>query len=220
MAKTVIIEYDFTAFDGGDVLYKLMRKYLADMDGIDYTTAAEAKYMFGGNFQGALEGYFAAIETKKTVQKAERELSDLWKQALNDGVPKAATAGFKAFVKTLAAKGIRVVISTRADLETVKDAFADVLSDDVSLYHEDSTVYGTVKWDAWKRCCIEYRVHSNMCYAITGSGFGVRSALLAGMGVVAKITPRLAYQDYSGAEAELNEFSEKSAKGLIKTLGL
>ena len=148
--KGVIVEFDFAAMDGATLLYDVTKKLLAEIE-IAFDPRVEARHLAGGNYQGGFAEYFAAVKTKKTPQKAAKDLAEAFKAKLTAEVPKAVTPAFKAFVKALADKGVKVVVATRADIEAVKPAFADLLGDNVALYQETSQTYGSVKWDAWRR---------------------------------------------------------------------
>ena len=219
-SKGVIVEFDFAAMDGAGLLFRTASKFLQDLDGIPFDDLAEAKYLAGNNYQGAFAEYFPVVKTKKTAAKAARDLADAFSAALTAEIPKCVTAAFRNFVKALVARGVKVVISTRADIgsEAVQGAFAGMLGDDVVLYREESTTYGSVKWDAWRRACAANGLRSLTTIAVTGSGFGVHAALLAGMGSVAVANPRTDYQDHSGANAVVKELNAEAAKAVIEAL--
>ena len=215
--KGVIVEFDFTAMNGAELLYKTMEKILVDNE-IPFDTRAEAQYLAGGNYQGGLAEYFAVVKTKKLAAKAAKDLSAAFVSALNEAVPKSVTPAFRKFVQTIAAKGVKIVISTRADVETVRPAFAGLLGDDVVLFQETSSTYGSVKWDAWRRACAMNKLRNFSTIAVTGSGFGVKSALVAGMGSVAVTSPHVAYQDFGGADEVVSELNAAAAKTILEIL--
>ena len=219
LKKGVIVEFDFAAMDGAEILYRTTEALLKSID-IGFSPRIEALHLAGGNYQGGLAEYFAVVNTKKTAAKAAKDLAEGFATALNAAVPKAVTAGFRAFVKALAEKGVKVVIATRADVETVKPAFADLLGENVVLYQETSPCYGSVKWDAWRRACAANRLRHLSTIAVTGSGYGVKSALIAGMGSMAVTCDHVAYQDFGGADVVVSELSGKTAKKLIGVLRL
>ncbi len=215
--KGVIIEFDFTALDGAALLYKVAESVLGDID-VPYSPRVEAEYLAGGNCQGGLSEYFSVVKTKKTAAKASKDIFDAFRRALNEAVPKAVTEDFKSFVRTLTAKGLAVVISTRADLEVVQPAFEDILGNDVALYSETSATYGSVKWDAWRRACVAHKLRNSLAIAVTGSGYGVKSALLAGMGSIAVICDHVAYQDFGGADEVVTKLDADAAAKVLKIL--
>ena len=113
---------------------------------------------------------------------------------------------------------VMVVISTRAELEKVQGAFSALLGENVALYQETSATYGSVKWDAWRRACAMNKLRNFSTIAVTGSGFGVKSALLAGMGSVAVVSPHVAYQDFGGADEVVKELNSATARTVLDIL--
>ena len=216
--KGVIVEFDFAAMDGAGLLFDVTKRFLAALDKIPFDERVEAQYLAGGNYQGALAEYFAVVKTKKLAAKAAKDLSAAFVSALNEAVPKSVTPAFRKFVQTIAAKGVKIVISTRADVETVRPAFAGLLGDDVVLFQETSSTYGSVKWDAWRRACAMNKLRNFSTIAVTGSGFGVKSALVAGMGSVAVTSPHVAYQDFGGADEVVSELNAAAAKTILEIL--
>ena len=215
--KGVIVEFDFTAIDGAKLLFDTASKLLGE-NGIEFNARVEAQHLAGGNYQGGLAEYFAVVKTKKTPQKAAKDLSDGFKAALAAEIAKGVSPAFKAFVKTLADKGVKVVISTRAEVEAVMPAFSDVVGDNVALYQEPSQTYGSVKWDAWRRACAMNKLRNFTTIAVTGSGFGVKSALIAGLGAVAVVNDHVAYQDFGGADEVFGTLDANAAKTVLGIL--
>ena len=216
--KGVIVEFDFAAMDGANLLFDVTKKFLAGLDNIPFDERIEAQHLAGGNYQGGLAEYIAVVKTKKLAAKAAKDLSAAFVSALNEAVPKSITPAFRKFVQTIAAKGVKIVISTRADVETVRPAFAGLLGDDVVLFQETSSTYGSVKWDAWRRACAMNKLRNFSTIAVTGSGFGVKSALVAGMGSVAVTSPHVAYQDFGGADEVVSELNSAAAKAILEIL--
>jgi len=218
--KGVIVEYDFTGINGADVLFETTRKFLKDLDRIPFDALIEAKYLAGGNYQGGLASYFAIVKTKKTAAKAARDLAAAFDKAVTRAIPETLPTSFRNFIKALSDKGVTVVIATHADIEDEKvvHAFAPLLNDRVRLYHETAATYGCVKWDAWKRTCVDNGLVSFSTLAVTGSGFGVKSALFAGLASLVVTNERVAYQDFSGADAVVTELNSAAAKKILETL--
>ena len=217
--RGVVIEFDFTALDGAGLLFRTAKSFLKDLDGIELDVPTEAKYLSGTGYQDGLARLFSVVRTKKTPQKAARDLAARFADALASAVPKAVGAAFKNFVKGLAERGLRVVIATRADVEAVRPAFAPLLGERVMLYQETSDCYGAVRWDSWRRACHAGKLRHQSSLAVTGSGFGVKSALFAGMASMAVSGNHVAYQDFGGADdvvAELSGPTAKRALGIMR----
>jgi len=216
--KGVIVEFDFAAMDGAGLLFDVTKKLLANVDNIPFDERIEAQHLAGGNYQGGLAEYFAIVKTKKMPAKAAKDLTAAFEAALNDAVPKAVSPSFRNFVAAIASKGVKVVISTRADVEKVRPAFGSLLGENVSLYQETSQTYGSVKWDAWRRACAMNKLRNFSTIAVTGSGYGVKSALVAGMGSIAVMSPHVAYQDFGGADEVVKELNSATARTVLEVL--
>lgn len=220
MAKRgVVIEFDFTVLNGAELLFDTARKFLNGLDGIALDERSEAKYLAGASYQDGLGRLFAVVKTKKTAQKAARDLSAAFAAAVTAAVPKSMGAAFRNFVKTLTDAGVKVILLTRADLATVEPVFMAAFGSQVILHQELSDGYGVAKWDSWRRACRAGGLSPLAAVAVTGSGFGVKSALVAGMASVGVVNDHVAYQDFGGADDVLNELSGKTAKRLLSRLG-
>ena len=216
--KGVIVEFDFAAMDGASLLFEVTKKFLSGLDKIPFDERIEAQHLAGGNYQGGLAEYFSVVKTKKLAAKAAKDLAAAFGAALLEAVPNAVTPTFRKFVQTIAEKGVKVVISTRADIEKVRPAFESLLGENVALYQETSATYGSVKWDAWRRACAMNKLRNFSTIAITGSGFGVKSALVAGMGSIAVTSPHVAYQDFGGADDVVKELNAAAARTVLEVL--
>jgi len=216
--KGVIVEFDFTAIDGAEILFRTARDFLRDLDGIELDERTEAKYLAGGSYQGAFAELFAVVKTKKTAAKAARDFAAAFCSAIDEAVAKPVSPAFRKFLKVLTDRGVRVVLATRADPEKAAAALAPLLSENVALYREESTTYGCVKWDAWRLACVRNRLRPYSTVAVTGSGLGVRSALFAGLVSVAVSNDHVAYQDFSGADDVVQELNAAAAKRVLESL--
>ena len=113
---------------------------------------------------------------------------------------------------------MKVVVATRADIEQLRPALADLDADLVVPYAEPSNTYGNCKWDAWRRACAMNNLRNFLTLAVTGSGHGVKSALLAGMGSVAVVNDHVAYQDFGGADETVDALDGATADLILGIL--
>ena len=213
--RGVVVEFDFAAMDGAELLFRTTKKFLEDLDKIALDDALEARYLAGRTYTDGLTRLFASVKTKKTAQKAARELATAFDSAVTAAVPGAVTVQFRNFIKALTDLGLAVAIATRADVEEVGSAFEPVLGERVILYREESETYGFPTWESWRRACMALEMKHAMVRAVAGSGFGVKSALVAGMRSVAVINGRVAWQDFGGAGEIVEELSGKTAKRVL-----
>ena len=218
--RGVVIDFDFAVLNGAELLFKTATGFLRELDEIALDDVLEARYLAGRTYQDGLARLFASVKTKKTAQKAARDLAAAFGAAVTGAAPGAVTVQFRNFVKALTDAGLSVAIATRADAEQVRPAFESVLGERVILYHEESDGYGFPTWEGWRRACMALEMRHALVRAVAGSGFGVKSALVAGMRSVAVTNDRVAYQDFGGAGEVVEELSGKTAKKLIATLGV
>lgn len=216
--KGVVVEFDFAVAKGAEILYKTAAALLEEAE-IPFNARIEAQHLAGGNYQGGLDEYFRTVKTKKTAQRAARDLAESFAAALTKAFPSSVTEDFKAFVRKLLSKGLKVVIATRADMDVAKTAFEEFLdSPNFALYQEISSAYGCVKWDAWRRAAASNRLRSYTAIAIAGSGFSVKGALLAGMGSIAVVNDHVAYQDFGGADEMVEKLDASAADIVFRVL--
>ena len=98
-------------------------------------------------------------------------------------------------------------------------ALAAAIGDDrVVAYAETSSTYGSCKWDVWKRACRLNGLHEMLVSAVTGSGFGVRAALVAGMSALGVTNERVAWQDFGGADKVVETLDKKAAEAVLQML--
>ena len=158
------------------------------------------------------------LDVKQDAAKVAQDLAEAFKAALTEKAVAAVTPEFKAFVKALTDKGLKVVVATRSDIEQLKSALSDLDPELVSTYAEPSNTYGNCKWDAWRRACSQNGLIDMLTAAVTGSGKGVKSALVAGMSALAIMHDHVAYQDFGGADAVADAFDAKLANVVFRML--
>ena len=214
--KGVVVEFDFAAAPGADILYATTERLMKEND-VPFSPRIEAQHLAGGNYQGGLAEYFASVKSKKLPSKVAKDLSAAFREAMTEAFPSAVTDDFKAFISKLLSKGVKVVIATRADMGVVKETLNDFLDDcNLALYEEISSTYGSVKWDIWRRAAATNHLRSYTTIAVAGSGFSVKSALLAGMGAVAVANPRVEYQDFGGANEIFDKLDGAAASAILR----
>lgn len=215
--RGVVVEFDFTALDGAQMLFDVAKKVLASK-GVKLTVKLEAVHLVGGNYQGALKELFETLEVKADPAAVATELSEAFKTALTEKAAAAVTPGFKAFVQALTEKDLKVVIATRSDIEQLKPALSDLNAELVVPYAEPSNTYGNCKWDAWRRACNQNDLVNMLTVAVTGSGAGVKSALVSGMSALAVVHDHVAYQDFGGADDVVESFDASLAETVFRML--
>ena len=215
--RGVVVEFDFTAVDGSQLLFDAAKKRLADA-GIDLDIKLEAKHLVGGNYQGGVTELFSTLGNRHDPVLAAHDLAEAFRAAVTDATPAAVTPGFKAFVKALTDKGVKVVVATRGDVATLQQALDGLPQELCVVYQEISSTYGNCKWDAWRRVCSMNDLHEMLTVAVAGSGAGVRSALVAGLSAIGVVHPHTAYQDFGGADVVVEAFNASLAGEALRML--
>ena len=109
--------------------------------------------------------------------------------------------------------------SFRSDGVCDAAALAEAIADPQVVVHaETSSTYGSCKWDAWKRACRQNGLHEMLTSAVTGSGFGVRAALVAGMSALGVSNKRVEWQDFGGADYVVDTVDKDAADIVLKML--
>ena len=214
LGKGVIVEFDFTVLDGANILFDTAKKLLKGC-GIELNARLEAMHLAGGNYQGALAELLAKANGSGDPAALARELNAAFNGKIAEQAASAVTAAFKNFVKALLDKGVKVVVATRGDASALAAAIGD---DRVVVYAEPSSTYGSCKWDAWKRACRLNGMHEMLTAAVTGSGFGVKAALVAGMSALGVTNAHVAWQDFGGADDVVATLDKKAADAVLKML--
>ena len=214
LGKGVIVEFDFTVLDGANILFDTAKKLLKGC-GIELNARLEAMHLAGGNYQGALAELLAKANGSGDPAALARELNAAFNGKIAEQAASAVTAAFKTFVKALLDKGVKVVVATRGDASALAAAIGD---DRVVVYAEPSSTYGSCKWDAWKRACRLNGMHEMLTAAVTGSGFGVKAALVAGMSALGVTNDHVAWQDFGGADDVVATLDKKAADAVLKML--
>ena len=217
--RGVIVEFDFTAIDGAQVLFDTAKKVLAE-HGVDLTIKLEALHLAGGNYHGGIAELFRERGVSGNPGSVAHELAEAFAAALTERVAAAVTPGFKAFVKALTDKGIKVVVASRANIDVLKAALEGLDSNLVVPYAEPSLTYGNGKWDAWNRACSTNDLINMLTVGVTGSGYGVKAVLVAGMSALAVIHDHVAYQDFGGADAVIEKLDASVAEEVFRMLHL
>lgn len=212
--KGVIVEFDFTVLDGSKLLFDTA-KALLQKSGVELTPQLEAMHLAGGNYHGGLAELFDKLGKKADAAALARELNATFNAAVAQAAPGAITQGFRNFCKALLEKDVKVVVATRGDAPALGAAIND---ERISLYAENSGTYGNCKWDVWVRACRANGLHEMLTTAVAGSGFGVKSALLAGMSALGVVNDRVAWQDFGGADDVVGGLDKKAADLVLKML--
>ena len=81
LQRGVVVEFDFTAIDGSQLLFETAKKVL-NGHGVDLTVKLEAMRLVGGNYQGGLSELFEFLGSKADAAKVAQELAEAFRAAL------------------------------------------------------------------------------------------------------------------------------------------
>ena len=214
IGKGVVVEFDFAVLNGAEILFETASGILKG-HGIALDSRLEALHLAGGNYQGALAELFAKVDSDADPAAVARELHAAFNAEVAAKSAAAVTPAFKNFIEALQEKGVKVVVATRGDAAALAEAIGD---SQVVVHAEMSTTYGSCKWDAWKRACRLNGLHEMLTTAVTGSGFGVKAALVAGMSALGVVNKRVEWQDFGGADDVVSSLDRKAAELVLKML--
>ena len=214
IGKGVVVEFDFTVLNGSEILFDTASAILKGY-GITLDAKLEALHLAGGNYQGALAELFEKVGCEADAAAIARELNAAFNAAVAEKAASAVTPAFKSFIKALEEKEVKVVVLTRGDVESLAAAIDDP---QVVMHAETSSTYGSCKWDAWRRACRLNGLQEMLTTAVTGSGFGVKASLVAGMSALGVVNKRVEWQDFGGADDVVDVVDKKAADIVLKML--
>ncbi len=217
LSRGVIIEFDFTAIDGANILFNVAKERLA-AEGVDLTFKLEALHLIGGNYQGGLTELFAKLEKEADCSQIARDINEAFNAEVSKHLAAAVTPELKSFIKKVVEKDVKVVLATRGDIEALKPALEEFDAEKVIPYQEKSMTYGNGKWDVWRRALSANALADILTVGITGSGNGVKAVLVAGMPAIAVVNDHVAYQDFGGADCVVDSITANLADEVARIL--
>ena len=216
LQRGVIVEFDFTVLSGHTFLLNICRTRL-EKEGVRLDATLMARSMGGKSFSSGLNALCNKQQKTIDVPAVIAECYEQYAAELKGALP-GVPAGFVDFVKALLGKGLKVVIVSRADSEAVRAVFAGVTSEKLVIMHDASNGFGFCSWDGWRRAARKCDLHERLCVAVAGSGSSVKGALTSGLGVMVKVNPVTEYQDVSGSDMQVTEFSAALADDVLRIL--
>lgn len=217
LQRGVIVEFDFAVLSGHASLLDICRTRLAK-EGVKLDATLMARSMGGKSFSSGLNALCNKQQKTIDVPSVIAECYEQYAEALKGALPKVP-AGFVDFVKSLLGKGLKVVIVSRADSDAVRAVFASAAQQEkLIVMHDASNGFGFCSWDGWRRAARKNDLHERLCVAVAGSGYSVKGALTSGMGVMVKVNPVTEYQDISGHDVHITEFSAGLADEVVRIL--
>jgi len=216
LQRGVIVEFDFAVLPGHKLMLDICRTRLAQ-DSIKLDEQLMARIMNGKSFSSALNVLSKIVKKPVETSEVTSECYPLFEEALTKETAKIP-AGFTAFVKAVQARNLKVVLVTRADPEAVKTALADLQGNNLAVSRDTASGFGFYSWDAWRRASRDHDMLERLCVAVVGSGHSAKSAIISGMGVIAKPNPLTENQDFGGCDAMIDNLSASVANEVCRIL--
>lgn len=196
--KALLVEFDLSLMPGVQCCRDACREVLADKD-IELDDGRFARYFVTGSLNRGLSMLKAGSgpAAEELIVKIHETLAD----KILDPACKPR-AGMVELVKGVVAEGVRVVLVSHLPEERLKARLAEMGLDgelvDTVLERPDRSVgYGA---ESWRRMTHRAQLNERLCVALVCCGFSAKSALAAGLRVVAVADPLVAFEDYSGAD--------------------
>ena len=129
-----------------------------------------------------------------------------------------ARDGVLAFVKDVAARGVKVGLITQLPEEAAKQVFSEVLGDNVGIITETPHNVCMHGWEGWRRASRKLQIGERLCLAIS-SPASARGALAASMRLAVVQDPMQEHFDCGGADLLVESFTpaiRTAALGLLK----
>lgn len=214
--RGVVVEYDFVALPGHGFLFDICRERLGT-DGVVLDEILMSRMMNGKSFSAAL-GVLSKI--LDTPIDASEIVSECYEAFVNKIAEQAVNtpAAFFDFTRDLLAQDIKVIMVTRSTEKVLLPVFIEQDCGDVIIKRDVSSGFGFYSWDAMTRAAESNKVLPRLCAAVVASGYTAKSALVSGMGVVAKPNLYTDYQDFSGSDAFCEEFSKDTVSEILRIL--
>lgn len=217
LQRGVIVEFDFTVLNGHALLLEACQERLG-REGVKLDAGLMARSMGGKSFSAGLNALCNRQQKMIDVPSVVPECNAAFAEKLTAVLPKVPES-FKAFVKAAVAKNVKVVVGTRLEAEAVLPVLGDDIPEELLVIHHDiPNGFGFSTWEGWRRAARKGDLHDRMCVAVAGSGFSMKGALNAGMCVVIKPNPLTEYQDFSGSDEVITDFSPALADDVIRML--
>jgi len=201
--RGMIVEFDYVVLPGHQLLLDVCKAQFEEV-GLKVDAALMAHHMYGKSFANALNALASSqqktVDAHAIIPVCNTAFSAALTAALAD-VP----AAFVKFVEAVVAKGVKVIIISRANAEAVRALFPNV-TDNLVVQTDTSSGFGFLGWDVWRRAARKNDLRERLCVAVTGSGFSVKGVLTSSMGAMYKDNPLVAYQDFSGGDVAIREF--------------
>ena len=215
--RGVLIEADLVVLSGMELYLNACSARLAK-EGIKFKQDLFLRFLFG---KLPVRGMTALLDKSgKTGDAAAlaAECTAAYLAALQATGGGKARDGVLAFVKDVAARGVKVGLITQLPEEAAKQVFAEVLGNNVLTITETPHNVCMHGWEGWRRAARKLQIGERLCLAIS-SPASARGALAASMRLAVVLDPMQEHFDCGGADLLVESFTpaiRTAALGLLK----
>ena len=219
LQRGLLVEFDFAVMPGHQLLLDICKEQLAK-EGLKIDEVLTARYMFGRSFVAGLSALCRAQEVSSfEVSDMVATCNEIFVEKIKDNLANVP-AGFKEFIQAVADKGVKVVLFSVAESETILSAFSDMPEDMLGASEDLTSSFGFTSWEGWRRFARKNGLHERLCVSICGSGLSVKGALTSGISVIVRDNEMVDYQDIGGYDKQIEEFDAGLADEVARLLHL
>ena len=215
--RGMIVEFDYAVLPGHQLLLDVCKAQFAEV-GLTVDAMSMAHHMYGKSFTHALNALTASqqktVDIPALIAASNAAFSTALTEVLATGVP----AGFVKFIKAVMAKGVKVIIISRANADAVRALFPETDGQLLVIQTDTSSGFGFLGWDVWRRAARKNELRERLCVAVTGSGYSVKGVLTSSMGALFRENPLVAYQDFSGGDVAVQKYEASLADDVARIL--
>lgn len=212
----VVVEFDFAVLNGHRVLRDVCAARLAK-EKIKFDDAVASRVLTKKTLSVTLEKLCQQHGRSVDINAMVADISAEFKAKLKVSL-KSIPPGFKEFVKAVLGCNLKVVLLTHLNTELVQQAFADIATEKLAVVNDIKMSSGTCSWERWRRASRKCGLFERLSVAVAGSGYSVKGALIAGMGIMVKASPEVTYQDFGGSDVWIDEYKSELIDDVLRLL--
>ena len=216
LGRGVIIELDYAVLSGHQLQLEACQQQLQAL-GITLDAGLKARCMDGRSFSSGITNLAARLEKTIDAAAVVAATNAVYVDKLAQAAEKMPT-GFVDFVRAVQQEGIEVVLISRADSAVIKGAFPEDVAEKLAFHTDTSSSFGFLGWESWRRIARKNDLRERLCVAVVGSGFSVKGALTSGFAVFGRENALTSYQDFSGCDYLLMDYSVALAGEVTRVL--
>lgn len=216
LQRGVLVEADIVILPGMELFFEACSARLAQ-EGIKLDHGLLIRFLFGKPLTRGMQALLAKESKHADAAALAADCTAGYLAALLKANGKVRD-GVLAFVKDVAARGVKVGLVTQLPEDDAKQVFADVLGDNVTIISETPAAACMHGWEGWRRASRKLQVGERLCLAIS-SPASARGALAASMRLAVVQDPMQDHVDCGGADVLTESFTpavRTAALGLLK----